>query len=422
MTDGFAYLADAGWPLERLQWYMKNGVDVGELADSVQGLVESGRYTMEQLIAADASGDDDPPPDVAPPMLSTVSAVELQRKDLPPIRWIVQDLVAAGLTILASPPKFGKSWMAMHLCLSVAMGGSFLGYQCHKTGCLYMALEDGERRLKSRMQKILHPVPAPQGFDFTTMAPTLGTGLIDALEGYIKLHPETGLFVLDTLQKIRDVGGGRDVYGRDYADVGTLKKFADAHNIAVLIIHHLRKMGDDSDPFARISGSNGISGAADTMMVLAKERRSEETATLSITGRDVEMQELVLQFDKSSCLWMNLGDADAFAEQQARREYADSPIVQTIRKLLEQSPDGWTGTAGDLLTAGRFIARTTLADSTQSLTNKLKEMDKLLLEYDGISHERKRNGSGGGKHIFRYVNAPQFEELPQTEIDPFSEG
>lgn len=359
------------------------------------------------------------PPAEAPPMLSTISAAALQGKDIPPIRWVVQDLVATGLTILASPPKFGKSWMAMHLCLSVAMGGSFLGYQCRKTGCLYMALEDGERRLKSRMQKILHPVPAPQGFDFTTMAPTLGNGLMDALEGYIKLHPETGLIVLDTLQKIRDVGGGRDVYGRDYADVGTLKKFADTHNIAVLIIHHLRKMGDDSDPFARISGSNGISGAADTMMVLAKERRSEETATLSITGRDVEQNDLVLRFNKDTCRWENLGDADWFAEQQARVEYQESGLVRTIKKLLEQGGE-WTGTAQQLLDAGRFIARTSLADSARALTNKLKGLDNLLLEYDGIAHERKGNGSGGGKHRFYYVDAPQFEELEQSEIDPFS--
>lgn len=283
-------------------------------------------------------------------------------------------------------------------------------------------MEDSERRLKSRLEKLLNGRPAPPGFDFATMAPTLSTGLIDVLEGYITQHPNTALIVIDTLQKIRDVGGGKDIYGKDYSDVGALKRFADAHNIALVLIHHLRKAGDDGDPFARISGTNGISGAADTMLVLAKERRSDAAATLSITGRDVEMQDLVLKFNKSTCLWENLGDADDFAEQQARREYQESPIVKTIVKLLEQSPDGWTGTAGDLLTAGQFIARTTLADSTQSLTNKLKGLDKLLMEYDSIAHERKRNGSGGGKHIFRYVNAPQFEELPQTEIDPFSEG
>lgn len=367
------------------------------------------------------TADAQQPPAEAPPMLSTISAIDLQQKNIPPIRWIVKDLIPAGLTILASPPKFGKSWMAMHLCLSVALGGVFWGYQCHKTGCLYAALEDGERRLKTRMQKILYPIPAPQGFDFTTMAPTLGNGLMDALEGYIKLHPETGLIVLDTLQKVRDAGGS-DIYAKDYNDIGVLKRFADAHNIALLLIHHLRKMGDVSDPFARISGTNGISGAADTMMVLAKERRVDDTATLSITGRDVEMQELVLRFNKSSCLWENLGDADAFAEQKARAEYADSPIVRTVKRLLEQTPDGWSGTAQQLMDAGRFIARTSLADSTRALTSKLKGLDKLLLEYDGIAHERKGNGSGGGKHRFYYVDAPQFEEMEQSEITPFSEG
>lgn len=118
-----------------------------------------------------------------------------------------------------------------------------MGYRCYKSGVLYLALEDGERRLKSRMGKIISPMQAPPGFDFATMTPTLSTGLIDVLEGYIKQHPDTGLIVIDTLQKVRDVGGSKDIYGKDYADVGTLKKFADAHNIALLLIHHLRKAG-----------------------------------------------------------------------------------------------------------------------------------------------------------------------------------
>jgi len=350
-------------------------------------------------------------------MLSTISAVELQHKNIPPIRWIVKNLIPAGLTILASPPKFGKSWMAMNLCLSVAMGGIFLGYQCNEAGCLYMAMEDSERRLKSRMEKILHTLSAPQGFDFTTEAPTLGSGLMDALEIYIGQRPKAGLIVLDTFQKIRDVGGGKDVYGKDYSDIGALKKFADAHNIALLVIHHLRKMGDDSDPFARISGSNGISGAADTMMVLAKERRNEDTATLSITGRDVAQNDLVLRFNKSSCLWENLGDADAFAEQQDRQAYMDSPIVRTVKKLLEQRPEGWIGTAQQLLDAGVFIAHTPLAPSARELSSKLKQMGNLFFQYDNIVYERKGNGTGGGKHTFHYSR--QFEELPQSEIVPF---
>lgn len=355
------------------------------------------------------------------PVLESISAIDLQHKDIPPIRWAVQDLILSGLSILASPPKFGKSWMAMDLCVSVALGGEFLGYRCHKSGCLYLALEDSERRLKKRLRTITDQVQAPEEFEFVTMAPTLSAGLVDALSDYIKLHPGTGMIVIDTLQKVRDVGGSKDVYGRDYNDIGTLKRFADIHNIALLLIHHLRKMGDDSDPFARISGTNGIAGAADTMMVLAKEKRGDSTATLSITGRDVEQTDLVLRFNKEFCIWENLGDAEKFAEQQARNEYRNSLIIKTIRKLLEQTPEGWTGTAQQLLDAGTFIARTRLAESPRELSSKLKDLGGLLFEYDGIMYERKQNGTGGGKHRF-YHAASQPEELRQTEMSPFSGG
>lgn len=359
------------------------------------------------------------PPAETAPTLDTISAGDLQQKDLPPVRWIMQDIIPAGLTILASPPKFGKSWAAIALCLATAAGDRFLAHRCYRSGALYLALEDGERRLKSRLEKLLNGRPAPPGFDFATMAPTLSTGLIGVLDRYIAQHPNTGLIIVDTLQKVRDVGGSKDIYGKDYADVGVLKKFADTHNIAVVLIHHLRKAGDDSDPFARISGTTGISGAADTMLVLTKEKRGDDTATLNITGRDVEMQELVLRFNKTTCLWENLGDADDFAAQQARREYADSPIVQTVKKLLEQSPEGWTGTAQHLIDVGRFIAKATLADSPRSLSSKLKDMGNLFFEYDGIVYEYKPNGSGGGKHKFYYADAPRFEELEQSEITPF---
>lgn len=307
--------------------------------------------------------------------------------------------------------------------LSVAYGGSFLGYRCNKAEVLYLALEDGERRLKGRMSKILGPVPAPHGFDFVTTAPALSTGLLEVLDVYLMQHPDNGLVIIDTLQKVRGVGASRDVYGRDYADVGALKKLADSRNVALVLVHHLNKGKDDGDPFLRISGTNGLTGAADTMLVMTKAKRNEDTTTLSVTGRDVEMQELVLQFDKNTCLWRSLGDSGAFAEQQARTEYADSPIVRTVKKLLQQSIDkSWTGTAQQLLDAGTYIVRERLADSSRGLTSKIKDMVSLLLEYDGIGYEYKPNGNGGGKHRFYYVDAPQFEEMEQSEITPFSEG
>lgn len=352
--------------------------------------------------------------------LDTISATDLQRKDIPPIKFIVDDLLPTGLNILASPPKYGKSWMVLALCLAVATGGRFLGYSTNKCGCLYLALEDSQRRLKSRMNKLLDGKSAPAEFHFATTAYDMDNGLFDQLGDFLKKHPDTALIVIDTLQRVRGSVHGREgSYAADYREVGALKAFADSHNVAVLLVHHLRKMKDDGDPFNMISGTNGIMGAADTTMVLTREKRGADHTILSIVGRDVESSDSILQFNKESCYWENLGDSDWFTVQQARRDYQESPVVTTIKGLLKQSPNGWSGSAKQLLEAGTYITRTRLADSSKGLNSKLNDLDDLLLENDNIVHERMPNGSGGARHRFYFADVPQFEELEPTENDPF---
>lgn len=421
-----SYLVEHGMPLEKIKQYIKRGISLDELRQSVESLEARGvplpSYdSPEPDLPGNADSEHGTVGDSPPPVLDAISAIDLQKKDIPPIKFIVEKLIPIGLNILASPPKYGKSWMVLALCLAVAVGGRFLGYNTNKCGCLYLALEDSQRRLKSRMNKLLSGKAAPAGFHFATTSHDMDNGLFDELEDFLGKHPDTGLIVIDTLQRVRGGTHGKEgAYAADYREVGALKAFADKHNVAMLLVHHLRKMKDDGDPFNMISGTNGIMGAADTTMVLTKEKRGDENATFSAIGRDIESSDTILRFNKDTCYWENLGDADWFAEQQARREYQKSPIVKTIQKLLEQSPDGWSGTAQQLLDAGRFIARVPLADSTQALTNKLKGMDRLLLSNDNIVHERKRNGSGGGKHKFYFANAPQAEESEQEEINPFS--
>lgn len=219
--------------------------------------------------------EDAPPSGETPrPSLATISAVDLQAKDLPPIRFIVNKLLSVGLNILASPPKYGKSWMVLALCLAVASGNRFLGYMTNQCGCLYLALEDSQRRLKARMDKLLAGKPAPAGFHFATMASPINNGLFDELDDFLKKHSDTGLIVIDTLQRVRGAAHGKEgAYAADYREVGALKAFADQHNVALLLVHHLRKMKDDGDPFNMISGTNGIMGAADTSIVLTREKR-----------------------------------------------------------------------------------------------------------------------------------------------------
>lgn len=321
-----------------------------------------------------------------------ISAQDLQKADLPPIRFIVAEILPQGLVLLTAPSKYGKSWFALDLCLSVSAGKPFLGFKTEQCGVLYIALEDSQRRLKARMNAILKDTPAPQGFDYTTTAPTLDTGLENLLCEYITKNPNTGLIVVDVLQKVRSDAPTSNAYAADYADMTKFKRIADGFNIAVLILHHNRKMVDSNDPFNMISGTMGLMGASDTAYVLHREKRKDEETTLSITGRDVEMNAYKIKWDKETARQRMIGGVEEVAALREEDTYRTDPLVNTIKALLQDNPSGFQMTASDL--------RIRLFKHGGNMTeNKLgvhlKEIIPNLLKYDDILYKKGRNRMHG---------------------------
>lgn len=341
--------------------------------------------------------------------MEAVSAQALQEADLPPVRFLVADMLPEGTGMVSAASKIGKSWLVLKMGLAIAAGTPFLQRRTSQCGVLYLALEDSLKRLQDRMNKVLDDKRAPAQFYFVTEAPTLDTGLLEAVEAHITQHPETKLVIIDTLQKIRGQALQREnSYAQDYREMGVVKDFMAKLGVSVFFVHHNRKMRDDDDPFNMISGTNGIMGAADTSWVITKDKRADDTATLHITGRDIPQTSTVIRFSKDAWAWEVVGDADWLAEQQARSDYESSPIVLTIKTLLGQSPDGrWTGTAKELLEAGKEIARTYIAETAQKLGYELKHLDRPLFDYDEIIHSTLPNGNAGKKHYFFRQTIPE---------------
>lgn len=177
--------------------------------------------------------------------LEIISAIDLKNKEIQPIQFIVDNMLPQGLALICSPPKYGKSWLMLDLCISVASGNRFLNHNTNQCGCLYLALEDSEARLKDRMNKVLkNAIPPPQ-FYFSIRSDFLSNNLLQQLDYHISVHNNTKLIVIDTLQKIRGNSANSDTaYGNDYKDLGKLKSFADDKGICILLVHHLRKMKD----------------------------------------------------------------------------------------------------------------------------------------------------------------------------------
>ena len=200
--------------------------------------------------------------------LKTVDADTLLSTPLPANQFVVERLLPQGLHILAGASKVGKSWLALWLCLCVAKGEPVWGLTTARGTVLYLCLEDSLSRIQGRLFQLTENAPA--ALHFATMAGNIGKGLEEQIEGFLQMHRDTVLVVIDTLQKVRISNSAANPYANDYQDLSSLKALADRYRVAILAIHHIRKMQDD-DPFNRISGTTGISGVADTNLVLLKQ-------------------------------------------------------------------------------------------------------------------------------------------------------
>lgn len=325
------------------------------------------------------------------------TAAELDKMDLPPVQWAVPGLLPAGLSFLVAAPKMGKSWMALDLCLAVAAGGEWLGRKVNQGPTLYLDLEDSANRAQARMRTLLDGfTAAPETCTFRLLAPILGPDLFKILDEWIAGNPGAKVVCIDTFQKIKPATGKNETsYSADYRICAPLQSWAQQHNICVLLVHHTNKNKGSTDIFEGINGSQGLMGSADAVLMLTKgDGRFAEEATLSVTGRDVDMNQYAARFNKANCRWELLGTV----EEQALQSFESNPAVLTIKELTAGGE--WKGTVQEL--AEEVLERypdTDLPETAQGLRSYFSKVWPNL-KYAGIEHKANR-GAKQRTHILR---------------------
>ncbi|MGL4553964.1 MAG: AAA family ATPase [Gemmataceae bacterium] len=264
-------------------------------------------------------------------------AETLLMTEMPPIRWAVPNLISEGLTVLAGRPKAGKSWFALHVAMCIAAGRPVLNSIPVERGpVLYLALEDTVRRLQKRLQTLAgERLTAAElaGLHFHLRWPALENGSLERLQRRVdEIKPR--LLIIDTLAKVRPAASRRadaSAYDADYSFMSQLKRLADERQAAVACLHHTSKT-PRADPVDEVSGTLGIAGCADTILVLKRDRQGQDL-TLFMTGRDVDEQELGLHADLGRGVWQLQGTA---AAQRISREREE------VLAQLRRRPEGLT--------------------------------------------------------------------------------
>ena len=315
-----------------------------------------------------------------PAYLHTVSMNELYETVYPSRPPLIDGLLYPGTYLFVGAPKLGKSFFMAQLAYHVSTGLSLWNFTVKQGTVLYLALEDDYKRLQERLFRMFG-VDSAENLYFSISAKQLGNGLEEQLQRFTQEHAGTNLIIIDTLQKIREIGGDSYSYANDYEIITRLKQFANDSGVCLLLVHHTRKQ-QANDRFDMISGTNGLLGAADGAFLLQKEKRTSNDATLDISGRDQQDQRLYLKRNPETLAWIL-----EKAETKLWREPPD-PILEAVASVVTEAQPVWSGCPTEL------VNRIGLDMKPNALTLQLNVKASRLLQEHGIRYESSRTHSG----------------------------
>ena len=260
------------------------------------------------------------------------SAKQLMTVQFDPIRFAVEGIILEGLGILAGRPKIGKSWLLLQILLDIAAGRQVLGVWTAKKGeVLYYAMEDTERRLQDRIRTLHGSSEWPEDLHFIAGGPRSDQGGLNVITEWLMAHPTSRAVAIDTWGRFRSPSkSSRNVFEADYEAIAQMKQLAEKHRVAIVLVHHLAKgRGRGGDWLEGVSGSMGVTAAADSVMVL-DAARGEVDAKLRVTGRDIIEQDFALNKDPPPA-WRVVGIAAEFEgrkwENRVLKALADAVVA-----------------------------------------------------------------------------------------------
>jgi len=267
----------------------------------------------------------------------------LNSQHFDPVKFIINDLLPPGVSLLSGKPKQGKSWLVHAMLLMVAAGRNAFGLNVNQSSVLYMALEDSERRLKDRTRILMDSYQISDNdidgrFYVTTEAKKLGDGLEEQLIELLSDNIVIKFVVIDVLARIRQQRkGNQSVYESDYEVGKRLKDISKTHpDVAFLIVHHNNK--GDGDSIDSVSGSHGLTGGVDNALVMMNTGNGIE---LHINGRDIENSAPIPLSKNKDGMWTleSREKAKSVFNSETRNKVLSAVIdgIETPKDIVEET-------------------------------------------------------------------------------------
>jgi hypothetical protein len=292
---------------------------------------------------------------------------KLYTKKFEPQPAIIEDILPQGTFLLTGKPKTKKSWLALNYALAVAWGGRALGhFQATQGDVLYVDLEMGQRRLHERLHVVSPDTVVPKNLHFASEWPKIYEGCERWLADWMEAHPFTRLIVFDTQTAIRPPRErNEEPYDHEKRYTQVLSDFCHQHGVAMLLIHHSRKIGG-GDVIDDASGTTGLTAGVDNYGSLSRSVNEKDAGVLRLLGRDIRLDDdLNLKWDAKLATWAYMPDA---------ADYSLTPERRAVLALLRDTPGLYSRQISELLRKD--------INSTRRLLHEMKKTG-LVISEDG---------------------------------------
>lgn len=321
------------------------------------------------------------------PCVDVVDVSELQDKTLPPMKWLIDDLLpVGGVVMLSAKPKMGKSFLAIQLALTVASGGEFLGFQAQKHEVLYIDLETSQRSMKNRISMMT--ADAPKGLYLMTPQEVfefgnIGNGFESQVDYFLESHKGVKLVIVDTYGLIQGSRPSQYIYRQEYAEISHLNSWARKKGFTLVLIHHQNKQDDYANPVQGISGSTGITGGLQAYYILSKRDYTDKMTKLTIGGKEIMERDIFIQPESdTNRTWVEVEPED---RPSRRKTVSNDPVTMAIRELCADKDE--------IEISAKELAER-VGESPRSVGLWLNQYEGELAEYQGIAFMKKHTERG----------------------------
>ena len=278
---------------------------------------------------------------------------------LPEARYVVDQMIPEGsVTLLVGEAGCGKTYAMLSLCLCVSTGMDWTGKQTQQGTALFVDEESGQNRLLRRVQSIMNGYGI-NPFDAWNCKFVSGEGFnltdergVNRFERLIEGQCPS-LVVIDALADVIpgvDENSVKDVQPAFMA----LRRIAEEHNVAIVVIHHTNKSGG-------YRGSSAMKGSVDLLLTVESNSRQSTLTFKSEKVRDGE------PFEFSALT--RFGDASFYlAEVTGKRLVSDSISKSAVLRAFQ---DLGTLTTDEAINTSKIFAPSISKESVRRIIRQL---------------------------------------------------